>query len=188
LASLFHSFITLLVVILNSAINANSFFFPINYGGTPLLVVTSQLTRGVEQRHTSSSKSSSSSTLAVLTMTKDDYNFRDGQLRVSQHNGLYHLISYWILNPMSLSSRVYTPLVILHSGSSVPSNYLYPLVEVLPSSRCHLMVFHDQLGCGSSDEPTAISLYLIKDFIKDLRALLNHLGVRNFHLYGQSYG
>ena len=50
------------------------------------------------------------------------------------------------------------------------------------------IVFYDQLGCGRSDEPKDVSLYSIEDSVRDLKALLKKLGVRRFHLYGQSYG
>ena len=86
---------------------------------------------------------------------------------------------------MSLSSRQAAPVVVLHGGPSVPSNYLYPLVDVVPYRS---IVFHDQLGCGSSDEPPDVSLYSMRDSVEDMKALLKKLGVRRFHLYGQSYG
>lgn len=50
------------------------------------------------------------------------------------------------------------------------------------------IIYYDQLGCGKSDEPKDISQYSIEDSVKDLKALLKKLGVRRFHLYGQSYG
>jgi hypothetical protein len=40
--------------------------------------------------------------------------------------------------------------------SSLPSQYLYPLVELLDDRP---VVFFDQLGCGRSDEPEALSWY-----------------------------
>lgn len=50
------------------------------------------------------------------------------------------------------------------------------------------IVYYDQLGCGKSDEPKDVSLYSIEDSVQDLKVLLKKLGVRRFHLYGQSYG
>lgn len=49
-------------------------------------------------------------------------------------------------------------------------------------------MFYDQLGCGKSDQPTDLSQYSIEDSVQDLQVLLKKLGVRRFHLYGQSYG
>jgi len=48
--------------------------------------------------------------------------------------------------------------------------------------------FWDQLGCGKSDEPKDLSAYSISASVQDLIKLLQHLGIRRFHLYGQSYG
>lgn len=50
------------------------------------------------------------------------------------------------------------------------------------------IVFYDQLGCGKSDEPRDVNLYSIEDSVSDLKVLLKKLGIRRFHLYGQSYG
>jgi proline iminopeptidase len=86
---------------------------------------------------------------------------------------------------MALSSRQAAPIVALHGGPSIPSNYLYPLEDVIPYRS---IVFYDQLGCGKSDEPQDLSQYSIEDSVQDLKALLKKLGVQRFHLYGQSYG
>ena len=86
---------------------------------------------------------------------------------------------------MALSSGQAALIVVLHGGPSLPSSYLYPLEDVVPYRS---IVFYDQLGCGRSDEPADMSLYSIEDSVRDLKALLKHLGVRRFHLYGQSYG
>ena len=47
----------------------------------------------------------------------------------------------------------------LLSPRSLPSQYLYPLVENLDSSR-RPIIFYDQLGCGKSDEPKEKELYV----------------------------
>jgi proline iminopeptidase len=79
------------------------------------------------------------------------------------------------------------PIVVLHGGPSLPSDYLYPLADVIPYRS---IVYYDQLGCGRSDEPTPNdpSLYSIDSAIDDLQVLLKKLGIRRFHLYGQSFG
>lgn len=58
---------------------------------------------------------------------------------------------------MSMSSRQAAPLVVLHGGPSVPSDYLYPLAGVVPYRT---IIYFDQLGCGKSDEPDAIEWYV----------------------------
>ncbi|EJK60276.1 hypothetical protein THAOC_19400, partial [Thalassiosira oceanica] len=86
---------------------------------------------------------------------------------------------------MNLSSAQAAPIVALHGGPSVPSDYLYPLGDVVPYRS---IVFYDQLGCGKSDKPDDASLYSTAHSVDDLRVLLRKIGVRRFHLYGQSYG
>ena len=61
-----------------------------------------------------------------------------------------YFISYRIFRSVSLFSRQVAPLVVLHGGPGIPSNYIYPLVDVLPIRS---IVFFDQLGCGRSDSP-----------------------------------
>lgn len=109
----------------------------------------------------------------------------EGLIQVSRPDGSEHQLSYRIIRPMSLSSAQAAPIVALHGGPSVPSNYLYPLEDVIPYRS---IIFYDQLGCGKSDEPKDINQYSIQDSVNDLKVLLKKLGVRRFHLYGQSYG
>ena len=59
-----------------------------------------------------------------------------------------------VFRPMSMSSRQAAPIVVLHGGPSVPSDYLYPLVDFVPY-RC--MVFYDQVGCGRSSQPKDVN-------------------------------
>mmetsp|Transcript_15839 Transcript_15839/g.24653 ORF Transcript_15839/g.24653 Transcript_15839/m.24653 type:complete len:344 (-) Transcript_15839:81-1112(-) len=96
-----------------------------------------------------------------------------------------YTLSYKIARPMSLSSRQAAPIVVLHGGPSVPSNYLYPLVDAIPYRS---IIFYDQLGCGQSSEPQDINAYSIDKAIDDLEILLKKIGARRFHLYGQSFG
>jgi hypothetical protein len=63
-------------------------------------------------------------------------------------------LSYRIFRPMTLSSKQACPIVVLHGGPSVPSDYLYPLVDVVPYRS---IVFYDQLGCGRSDVPQDVN-------------------------------
>ena len=110
----------------------------------------------------------------------------EGYVEVPRSNGsTTHQIAYRVVRPMNLSSRQAAPIIALHGGPSIPSNYLYPLETIVPYRS---IVFHDQLGCGKSDEPKDPSLYSIRDSVQDLKILLKKLGVRRFHLYGQSYG
>lgn len=94
-------------------------------------------------------------------------------------------LAYRVVRPMSLSSRQGAPIIVLHGGPSVPSNYLYPLADHVPYRS---IVFHDQIGCGNSSDPIDLPLYSIDQAVDELEALLEKLGIKRFHLYGQSYG
>jgi len=94
-------------------------------------------------------------------------------------------LAYRMVRPMSLSSRQAAPIVVLHGGPSVPSDYLYPLADYVPYRS---IVFYDQIGCGRSSEPQDVANYSIDQAVDDLEALLKKLGLTRFHLYGQSYG
>jgi proline iminopeptidase len=95
------------------------------------------------------------------------------------------LIYYRIFRPASMSSRQAAPLIILHGGPGIPSNYLYPVVDFLPSRS---VIFFDQLGCGRSDAPMKRNMYSIEHAVNDLETLLQQLGIECFHLYGHSFG
>jgi pimeloyl-ACP methyl ester carboxylesterase len=81
---------------------------------------------------------------------------RDGSLEVTRTFGgateTFDL-DYKIYRPMALSSQKACPILVLHGGPSVPSNYLQPLVNYVPYRS---IVFYDQLGCGQSDEPADV--------------------------------
>lgn len=69
---------------------------------------------------------------------------------------------------------------------SLPSQYLYSVVDNIPSDRP--IIFYDQIGCGRSSEPTDVGLYGIPQSIDDLEKLLDELNIGAFHLLGHSYG
>ena len=68
---------------------------------------------------------------------------------------------------------------------SLPSRYLYPLVDQVPDRS---IIFYDQLGCGQSDAPKDLNLYSISNSVDDLEALIKALDIPRFHLYGHSFG
>lgn len=106
-------------------------------------------------------------------------------LRTVNETQLTYNLSYRLYRSMSLSSRKAAPIVVLHGGPSLPSDYLYPLVLAVPYRS---ILFYDQLGCGLSDEPTDLQAYSIENAVDDLEEILSKIGVRRYHLYGQSFG
>ena len=94
-------------------------------------------------------------------------------------------ISFTLVRPMSLSSQQAAPIIVLHGGPSLPSDYCHPLAKHVPYRS---ILFYDQLGCGKSDEPKNLNYYSIDQAVDDLEAVLKQLSIRRFHLYGHSYG
>ena len=79
------------------------------------------------------------------------------------------------------------PVLVCHGGPQVPSDYLFDLEGLGPPERA--VIFYDQLGCGRSDEPPAESgFYSLSSSVAHLRAVIADLGLRRYHLYGQSWG
>jgi glycerol dehydrogenase len=78
-----------------------------------------------------------------------------------------------------------TPLLLLHGGPGISSHYLEPLAE-LASDRP--VIFFDQPGCGRSDRVKDITKVDIPYFVNALEALRQKLGLKQFYLYGQSWG
>jgi len=104
---------------------------------------------------------------------------------VSETTTTTHQIKYHIHNRMNLSSQQAAPILVLHGGPGVPSDYLLPLKDVVPYRS---IVFYDQLGCGTSPGPEYKDAYSIESSLDDLDALVKNVGLRSFHLYGQSFG
>ena len=78
------------------------------------------------------------------------------------------------------------PLVVLHGGPGMPSDYLSCLNDVADDRP---VIFYDQLGCGRSDRPAASEGYFVQEhFIAEIDSLRETLGLDSFHLLGHSWG
>lgn len=118
----------------------------------------------------------------------------DGEIDVERTNSMNestcntttcHQIKYHIHNRMNLSSQQAAPILVLHGGPGIPSDYLLPLCDAIPYRS---IVFYDQLGCGRSSGPDFNDAYSIDSSLDDLELLIKKIGLRRFHLYGQSFG
>ncbi|KAH7102834.1 proline-specific peptidase [Auriculariales sp. MPI-PUGE-AT-0066] len=83
-----------------------------------------------------------------------------------------------------------TPLVVLHGGPGIPSNYLTPLSDLGSSMP---VIIYDQVGCGTSthfaDQMGNTTFWTEGLFITELWNVLKGLGiVNNFSLMGHSWG
>lgn len=78
-----------------------------------------------------------------------------------------------------------TPLLCLHGGPGVASDYLDPLGGLGDERPVYI---YDQLGCGRSDRPTDAKLWTVDRFVAELATVRKELGLADLHLLGQSWG
>jgi len=130
----------------------------------------------------------------TITYDNNDDNGNDnGTTKTTNTKTVQYPIRYHIHNKMNLSSQQAAPILVMHGGPGIPSDYLLPLREVIPYRS---IVFYDQLGCGRSSvvgghnnkEEEAQQLYSIEASLDDLELLIQKSGLTRFHLYGQSFG
>jgi len=78
-----------------------------------------------------------------------------------------------------------TPLLLLHGGPGVPSYYLNTMAA-LGDERP--VIFIDQLGCGRSDRITDTTLMTIPAYLKELKEIHDTLGLKDYYIFGHSWG
>ena len=78
-----------------------------------------------------------------------------------------------------------TPILVLHGGPGVPSYYLKPLDSL---GKDRKIIFYDQLGCGKSDRSTDTTLMTTEHYVAEIGQVVKALGLKEFYLYGQSWG
>lgn len=100
-------------------------------------------------------------------------------------------IAYRIIRP-SLMRTQKAPLVLIHGGPSLASEYLDPISDESLSLKDRSLVLYDQLGCGWSSIPQEDEWYGIENMAVDLTELLCHLQkqykMEKYHLCGHSLG
>lgn len=84
-----------------------------------------------------------------------------------------------------VGSGTATPVLVVHGGPGVPSNYLKPLAGL---SVDRPVIFFDQLGCGHSTCKDDTSQWTIQNFVTEIPAIRKALGLEKIHLYGHSWG
>ena len=78
-----------------------------------------------------------------------------------------------------------TPILVLHGGPGSPSYYLKPLSSLGTDRK---LIFYDQLGCGKSDHSVDTTKMTVDHFVEELKTIVDHFGLKEFYLYGQSWG
>jgi len=78
-----------------------------------------------------------------------------------------------------------SPILLLHGGPGSSSYYLDPLKEL---SKDRPVIFIDQLGCGRSTRITDTTLMTIENYVEQLEQVRKALDLKDFYLYGHSWG
>jgi proline iminopeptidase len=96
------------------------------------------------------------------------------------------VLAYCIFRPRQLTDVRKAPLIVLHGGPSIPSNYLLPIVNGVTDRS---IVYYDMWGCGKSSRPLNGSIpFSIDKMVEHVQLLIQHWKVSKFHLYGHSFG
>jgi len=78
-----------------------------------------------------------------------------------------------------------TPILVLHGGPGAPGYYLKPLSALGEDRK---IIFYHQLGCGKSDRNTDTTLMTVDHFVEELKTVVQYFGLKEFYLYGHSWG
>mmetsp|Transcript_28733 Transcript_28733/g.61679 ORF Transcript_28733/g.61679 Transcript_28733/m.61679 type:complete len:411 (-) Transcript_28733:204-1436(-) len=125
---------------------------------------------------------------------------------INDNSGVPIVLSYCIFRPRQLYDDNKPPLLCLHGGPSIPSNYLLPIVNGVTDRA---VIFYDQWGCGKSSRPqlspaetddnntqnksnckkAQFPPFSIPTMVEHLRQLIEeHWKLKRFHLLGHSFG
>jgi proline iminopeptidase len=78
------------------------------------------------------------------------------------------------------------PMILLHGGPAVPHDYLLPLAKAVKETP---VILYDQIGCGASDKPELCDeFWSMRYFVDELKEVIKFFNVKEFHLYGHSWG
>jgi proline-specific peptidase len=78
------------------------------------------------------------------------------------------------------------PLLTFHGGPGASHNYLVSLDDL--AERGRQVIYYDQIGCGKSKAPSDPGRWTPELFVEEAHALRHHLGLDEFHAFGQSWG
>lgn len=84
---------------------------------------------------------------SLMSLMGAKSSFDEGHVTVSRAESDKFSLYYRMYNKHDTT----IPLVVVHGGPSLPSQYLYPIVDIVHNNKP--ILFYDQLGCGKSDEP-----------------------------------
>lgn len=77
------------------------------------------------------------------------------------------------------------PLLVVHGGPGLPHYYLNALQRLADERE---VIYWDQLGCGNSDRPSDPGLWTMQRSVAEMDAVVQGLGLNDFHIFGNSWG
>lgn len=84
------------------------------------------------------------------------------------------------------------PLIVLHGGPGATHNYLKTLSLLSIGTHARPVILYDQIGCGNStrfrERREDNSFWQPQLFVDELNNLVQHLGLKQFDVLGQSWG
>ncbi len=78
-------------------------------------------------------------------------------------------------------------VLLLHGGPGFGHEYLEAFESFLPPANIE-MYYYDQLGCNNSDVPDDPSLWTIPRYVEEIEEVRKGLGLKDFVLFGHSFG
>ncbi len=78
------------------------------------------------------------------------------------------------------------PILLLHGGPGSTHNYFELLDRIADTGR--QVISYDQIGCGNSFVEGHPELWTPETWLGELKALVKHLRLEQFHILGQSWG
>ena len=80
------------------------------------------------------------------------------------------------------------PILTLHGGPGASHYYLLPFFKEFSDTDNRPIIFYDQLGCGRSERPSEPALWTVEKFRERLSKVVTTLSLKEFHLWGHSWG
>ena len=79
------------------------------------------------------------------------------------------------------------PLILLHGGPGSTHNY-FEVLDCIADMDDRQLIMYDQIGCGNSYLDGCPEMWTKKTWMEELEALREHLGLKECHILGQSWG
>ena len=79
------------------------------------------------------------------------------------------------------------PLILMHGGPGSTHNY-FEVLDRVAEATGHALISYDQIGCGQSFVEGHPELFTLETWTNELKALRKHLGLKECHILGQSWG